>query len=131
MIEFDQIDNEIRGRSYTQRAVNEENKNGEGYRSNLPVRRKDESPSYWHLRELAYKIAGMYYRTPQFNVELLRYCINELVEPNYFIRSANFAVGRNPQVTFETRSGSVKFDPMLPIDSVRFLARFGLVPKSH
>ena len=118
-----EIDNAVGKYSFGPRALKEET----GLTTETPVRRKGESASYLNIRLLAHKIAGMHYKTPQFNSQLLKYYINERAEPEYLAREAVYAVNPYPHLKFSTRTGLVTIDATEPIDSVRFLAKFGLV----
>lgn len=121
---LDEIDTEICKEPLNPRAVKEEA--GYGLTCEVPSRRPKESDGYWHTRRLTYDVCGLSYRTPQLNVRLLKWHINNRTYERSRIRDCNYVARGHRNLHFVTGSRRVDFDARSEIDPLKFVAVFGL-----
>ncbi|MBV9241271.1 MAG: hypothetical protein JO314_04610 [Acidobacteria bacterium] len=108
------------------RAVEEEFGPNGGLTRNQPERHGRESDTYWHTRLLFHTILGLHYKTPQYNLELWDWYIQEYLPEHIRIRGKNFSAGTEKNLKFYTSDGDFSFNAHEEIDPNRFLGRFGL-----
>lgn len=121
MTSLKEIDAEIRKRKFSPRALAEET----GISEEEPVRGGKESDGYWHTRLLTHQILRIHYRTPQFNLGLLKDHINSLTFEKNRVRESKYVAVQH-ELRFTTGTGLVTIDVSKEIAPRRFLERFGL-----
>ena len=114
---LDQIDEQVRKTSFVPRALEEET----GISTKPALRTNEESDGYWNVRMLTFKVTGMHYRTPQFNLALLEHYINY----HTAIRETNYNAPAY-SIRFETNQGTIKVNVRKPVDVRKFRKLVGL-----
>lgn len=106
----------------TDRAMREET----GLTDDEPIRRKNESDTYWNTRFLTHSLIGSHYRTPQANLNLLVDFLNSQPSIEKEITGFSFVAPRTSNLVFFTRKNEISFNAHKPVDKNDFLKRFGL-----
>ena len=108
------------------RAITEEVGRYGGISRSEPLIRKGESETYFHVRSLFHRVLGVYFKTPQYNLELWTWYLENYWPGRIKVYGKNFSAGSEKNLRFTTSEGNLDFNAHQAVDSDRFLGRFGL-----
>jgi predicted RNA-binding protein Jag len=99
-----------------------------GISTEIPVRARKESETYWNTRFLAHSILGKHYKTPQFNMQILAEFLNSQTSQYKRIDfdKSKFDARGSENLKFFTQSGIISFEAHKSINKTDFLKEFDL-----